>query len=258
MTWKTWLQAFEDNAANPLPAVSEHGVEDPRLAAPLARSLAIFQLGEAGEGRIAKEVWGFRSSVVDDDWRRAMALWVREESRHGMILGHAVRALGGHEATENWTNDLLVWGRRLFGLRLKLLVILTAEVVGITFYRALAGALGSGDLARALDGIAAEEERHLSFHTRFFALETASARGGRALFTVAWWIVGLFACGVVLVDHHRTLRRLGLSSVRTGGRFCALLAEVASSVRTERAPKVGAELRGSVDELASADIARPR
>ncbi len=215
--WSAWRRYFENNQ-KALPKVREAlDPEDPRLRRALARSLAIFQLGEAGEGRIAHQVEKFAPATIDDDWRASIRHWVREEGRHGRVLGDAARALGGKSLSSNWTNELLIVGRRLLGLRLKLLVILCAEVIGITFYGAIASKL-RGDLARALAFIAEEETFHLAFHAHFFHLETRSFLR-RFLFRSTWWTVGSAAGLVVLLDHQRTLRLLGLSLFRVAAAF---------------------------------------
>jgi len=229
-TWSSWRRYFEHNAERPLPAVTDGLPDAPELRRALARSFAIFQLGEAGEGRIVREVVRFAPSTIDEDWRASIGHWVREEGRHGRLLGDAARALGGKPVRENWTHDLLVVGRRLLGLRLKLLVILTAEVVGISFYGMIAAALPRGGLRRALELICAEEVKHLHFHARFFRLETRSL-ARRALFLLAWWLVGTAAGLVVIVDHQRTLGLLGIGRATAARRFAALLAETARMTR---------------------------
>jgi hypothetical protein len=227
--WTGMLQAFVERARRPLPPVDgPTGVPD-AARADVVRSLRIFQRGESGEGRIAVEIERFASTSVDDEYRAALKLFVAEEGRHARILGALVRSLGADVLGETWTARLFVVGRRLLGVRLKLLVLLAAEVVGIGFYGLIAARLDDGSVRRALAQICADEEHHLSFHRAFFAREAAGAR--RAVFLVAWWTVGVAACAAVLIDHRRTLRALGVSTTTAARRLGSLLRDGAISAR---------------------------
>ncbi|MCY0991493.1 hypothetical protein OV203_30400 [Nannocystis sp. ILAH1] len=191
-----------------MPAIDVEGVPE-AWRAPLVRSLAIFQVGESGEGRIVREIERSRLAGIDADYRAALQLFVKEEGRHARILAAMVRGLGGSLRRNAWTDRLFVQGRRLLGLRLKLLVLLAAEVIGIGFYGLLAERLEDCSIGRALRQICGDEEAHLEFHAAFFRGQTAS-QWRRALFSVAWFAVAAAACAVVLVDHRPTLRALAI------------------------------------------------
>ncbi len=227
--WSSWRAYYEKNAKKPHPEPQVPPSLSEEQKRNLARSLAIFQLGEAGEGRIVKEVDKFEHPAIDDDWRRALKFWVREEGRHGRILGFGVKSLGGAEIKENWTNELLIVGRRLLGIRLKLLVILTAEVIGIVFYGYMARAMQDGNLKEALELVVEEEKAHLSFHTRFFATQTPNGLL-RAAFYLAWFSVGSAAGLTVLMDHYKTLNLLKVSKVSLVKDFVKYLGSVAGRV----------------------------
>lgn len=226
--WSSWRAHFETNATRPLPAAPDGAVPAGWREA-LAASLARFQLGEAGEGRVAKEIDRVVMDGVDADYRVALKLFVREEGRHARILAGVVRSLGGELLRQSWTERLFVRGRRVLGLRAKLLVLLVAEVVGLGFYRLLAGRLGDCEIGRQLREIAGDEEAHLEFHAAFFR---GQARGAvaRGIFKVGWWTVGAAACAAVLVDHRATLRTLEVPVADAARRFVALLRRVDTAV----------------------------
>lgn len=227
MRWSDWRRHFEVNRTRPLPEGLSCLNEVPGAwREEVAASLARFQLGEAGEGRIAHEIDGARLPGIDADYRAALKLFVAEEGRHGRILGHAVRALGGRLLAKNWTEHLFVRGRRLLGLRLKLTVLLVAEVVGGAFYGLLASRLPDGPLRRALEQICEDERHHLRFHGDFF-----SAQGWGPLmhagWWVTWWALACAASAVVLVDHRRTLKTLGIPLTESVRALHALAREAA-------------------------------
>lgn len=205
----------------PLPAIVLPALSaDQRVA--LARSLARFQLGEAGEGRIAHEIERAVLDGIDDDYRAALKLFVREEGRHGRILGVMVNALRGRLLGRQWTERLFVHARRALGLRFKLLVLQAAEVIGISFYGALAAALPPCPLRQALDELCADEEHHLAFHRDFFRRQRGL--GAWALW-LAWWPLSWAAALTVAIDHRRTLALLGVDRRRLFGRVAGRIGE---------------------------------
>jgi hypothetical protein len=208
MIWSDDLRHFEQSAKRPLPVVNAESLP-PGTARLLGRSLARFQLGEAGEGRIAHQIDGARLPGIDDDYRAALKLFVREEGRHARVLGLMVNALGARLLEKQWTERLFVFARRAVGIRFKLLVLLAAEVIGIAFYGALAKAV-PGSWSKALGQLCADEEVHLDFHCRFFALQPGFAGW---LLRAAWRPLGWAAALTVLVDHRATLNALGTRGV---------------------------------------------
>lgn len=207
--WTQWRRHFESNEQRSLPPVrSDEGVPQ-AWREPLARSLARFQIGEAGEGRIAKEVDREHATYIDADYRASLKLFVKEEGRHGRILGTMVRACGGALLEETWTEELFVVGRRMMGMRHKLIVLQAAEVVGISVYGLIADRLGDGDIKRALSQIAQDEAHHLAFHSQFFQ-SAFSSRIDRAFFVGAWRTVVAAAIATVVADHAPLFKAMGV------------------------------------------------
>ena len=228
MRWSDWRRHFEMNRRRPMPEGLERAEEVPEAwRSALVASLATFQLGESGEGRIAHEIDRAQLPGIDGDYRAALKLFVAEEGRHARILGLMVRGLGGKLLGRNWTERLFVFGRRLLGLRLKLVVLLVAEVIGGAFYGLLASRLPDGGLRRALEQICEDEQHHLDFHGEFFARQGWGVLM-RAAWQAAWWSLALAAMGVVLVDHRRTLRTLGIPFTEAARAFVGLVREAAS------------------------------
>ena len=210
--WAAWHAHFSANATRPLPPVQGCDGVPLHWRMPLARSLARFQIGEAGEGRIASEVDRNFAPYIDDDYRQSLKLFVKEEGRHGRILGTMVRACGGTLLQETWTEKLFVVGRRLVGMRHKLIVLQAAEVVGIGVYGLVAQHLGNGALKTALAQIRDDEKHHLAFHAQYFRSAFANA-SERALFVAMWRGVVAGAIAMVLADHAPLFAAMGLSRV---------------------------------------------
>jgi len=231
MDWTSWRRHFENNAARPMPPIAVDDAVPEAWREPLARSLATFQVGEAGEGRIATEIDRARLVGIDDDYRASLKLFVREEGRHARILASMVRSLGGELLGRSWTERLFVKGRRTMGVRTKLLCLLTAEVVGIGFYGALVERLPNGPLRAALAQITSDEEAHLDFHREFFRTQTPS-RASRAAFVAGWRAVCGSAVALVLADHRHTLHAVGIRPADLARRYLALMRQVEREVLT--------------------------
>ena len=207
MNWTTWREHFERNTDRPLPRVGPPALGRVQHRA-LLRSLARFQLGEAGEGRIAQEIDQVRFSGIDADYRIALKRFIAEEGRHARILKAMVEALGGQILSRQWTERIFVHVRRMFGVRFKLLVLQAAEVIGIGFYGVLAAALPPSELSAALKQICGDEESHLQFHRDFFESQRRTAFG--QFLRAAWWPVATLAAATMLWDHRATLWALGI------------------------------------------------
>ncbi len=230
--WRRWRDFFE---ARPLHALPDPFSADPALAdvsTSVARSLAIFQLGESGGGSVVEQARRSRLPGIDADYARALERFVAEEHRHAELLACAVRMLGGELIRRNWTARLFVAGRRLLGLRLKVAVLLAAEVVGICYYELLASRLPPGRLRLLLRTIARDEIAHLDFHCTFLRTQTRSP-WRRRLFRLAWRTLSLAAGCVVLIDHRQALRDLGLPPRVVLRRFLACARQAETLVVTD-------------------------
>ncbi|MDI7189234.1 sugar transferase [Leptospira santarosai] len=217
--WKGWSEHFRKNESRPLPKIDAEVLKlRPNEMQSIAYSLAIFQLGESGEGRISKEIDKTILFGIDDFYRQALKLFVKEEGMHARILGECVRALKGEPIESNWTERLFYFGRRLLGVRLKLMVLLAAEVVGICFYKKIAEKIPNGLIKSALLDIVRDEEKHLKFHGDFFRIRVRNFFT-KFIFRWLWRTVAFAACITVILDHRKTFRVLGISNWKTFQKF---------------------------------------
>ena len=207
--WKAWRAFFARRSGRPIPELDD-GSLYADLPPSLARSLAIFQLGESGGGTVIAQARSSRLRGIDADYAEAMALFVAEEHRHADILAVCVRQLGGELIHDNWTARLFVAARRLIGLRMKVLVLLAAEVVGICYYHFLARALAGTPMSAWLAELVEDEQSHLDFHCYFLRSQTRQI-WQRWAFVATWRVTMLLAAVAVLVDHRAAIRDLRLS-----------------------------------------------
>lgn len=223
--WEVWARFFAARRNRELPAL-ERDRDYSELPPSLARSLAIFQLGESGGGTVVQQAWRNHLPGVDEYYAAAMALFVDEEHRHANILAMCVRLLDGKLIRSNWTAKLFVFARRLIGLRLKIVVLLAAEVVGICYYHLLAVHLPASRLRDQLLEIVEDERAHLYFHCEFLRSQTPS-RWRKRVFVALWRTVMACAAVVVAIDHRHAIRdlRIGIRPIIKRWQCYALLAE---------------------------------
>ena len=206
--WQRWRDLFNGRADRPLLQL-DADLDYTQLPRSLARSLAVFQLGESGGGSVVGQARRSRLPGINDHYVEALDLFVSEEHRHANLLAVCVRMMGGELIRRNWTARLFVFGRRLLGLRFKILVLLAAEVVGLCFYRLVAMRLPPCRLRDTLLQLVGDEHSHLQFHGAFLS-QQATTRLRSALFKASWRTMMFCAGLVVLIDHRRTLRDMSI------------------------------------------------
>jgi len=209
-TWMEWRRFFENRKNRALPAL-QSDIDYSNIPASVAKSIAIFQLGESGGGTVIAQARETRLDGVDQDYADAVELFVEEEHRHANILALSVRLLGGTLIRKNWTAKLFVATRRMMGLRFKVLVLLAAEVVGICYYHSLASRLPECHIRNWLLELVTDERAHLHFHGQFLRQQIRCRRHER-LFVAAWRSVMFAAAIAVFLDHWRAIRDLGLDT----------------------------------------------
>jgi len=234
VNWEMWAKFFVRRSNRPLPALRQDN-DYSEIPASLARSLAIFQLGESGGGTVIGQSLNSKLDGIDAYYAAAMALFVEEEHRHANILAMCVRLLDGALIQKNWTAKLFVIARRLMGLRLKVVVLLAAEVVGLCYYHLLAVRLAPSRLRDQLLEIVEDERSHLYFHCDFLRTQTGGRWRKRA-FVVVWRSVMACAAVVVAIDHWRAIRDLGIGYRRVLSRW-KIYADLAESLVTSDSPQ---------------------
>lgn len=217
VNWARWQRFFKLRSGRQLPTLFDPA-DYTAVPESVAQSLAIFQLGESGGGTIVEQARNSSVDGIDEDYVAALDLFVKEEHRHAELLAICVRNLGGSLICKNWTASLFVFARRLIGLRLKVLVLLVAEVVGLCYYQLLASRLPAGRLRSLLAQIVTDEHSHLRFHCNFLQTQTRTW-WRRLLFVSAWRATMIAAAIVVYLDHRQTMRDLELSPVTVWRRW---------------------------------------
>lgn len=218
-----WLAYFEMNAHRPSPATPAAVNALPAgVHGPLVHALQCFQLGEAGEGRVAGEAARSDDPALDEALKTSVALYVREEGRHATELARLLRAMGAPLLRKHASAWLFERSRRMMGLRTKMAVIAVAEVVGSTFYATLAERAPCPHVAEVARVIGIDEEHHLDFQRDYFSrvLAVTPAWLRPVLAVLLWtWFLSVLAGAIasVALGHRRLFVALGLGPVTFAG-----------------------------------------
>jgi hypothetical protein len=206
-----WLDYFERNRLDrPEPDWDRPTPFPSAVAAPLARSLAHFQLGESGEGATllaeARRTW-----CDDPDYLAALVLFVAEEQEHARLLELQVLRLGGTLVTRHWTQSWFRRVRRAMGVRFEIQTLLVAEIIGTAYYRLLRST-GDVVLREMCEIMLRDEAPHLRFHADRVVVEQLRwSRLSRALWSAQFRLLLRAAVAAAWVDHRPALRAVGIN-----------------------------------------------
>jgi hypothetical protein len=164
-TYQKWYEHFHDNRDR---AASLPWQDPYRLSAAevrlTARSIQQFQLGEWARGR------GFRrraqacAALAGDPWfLPTLDLFIAEEQGHSRMLGEFLDRERIARLTSDWTDRAFRRLRKLAGLEICVMALVTAEALAIPFYRALREATRSPLLRSICARILCDEAAHLGY-----------------------------------------------------------------------------------------------
>jgi hypothetical protein len=212
---RIWLNHFEYHAQHPrcVPA----GLADllrPEERRLIARSIATFQLGEQSEGATllaASERFARRHGTPS--LARIMSLFIGEERRHAALLREFMQDHGIATRSRDWTDRAFRFLRRLAGLELYLYVLISAELIGKVYYRALEAATGCQRLKVLCRVLVCDELAHVGFESQLLiALRSRRPAAQQILLRIAHRLFIAGTAAVVWLTHRAVLRRAGHSA----------------------------------------------
>ena len=207
-----WLNHFEYHAQHPRALPSD--VLDVLTAAErslIARSIATFQLGEQSEGATLQRAaerfaWTHRQPSL----ARIVQLFIAEEQHHAELLENFMLDHGVALRRRDWTDAVFRRLRRLAGFELYLYVLITAELIGILYYRALERVTGCERLKLLCRTLVCEELAHVGFESHLLlALRTGRPVAMRGSLRLAHRLFLVTTACVVWLTQRAVLQRAG-------------------------------------------------
>jgi hypothetical protein len=194
----------------------------------VARSIQQFQLGEWARGRGLVRRASLHPVLSTDLWFvPSLELFIAEEQNHSQMLGRfldreKIPKLGGH-----WIDSTFRGLRKLAGLELCAMVLVTAEVLAVPFYQALRDATRSRLLRSICVHILRDEAAHLHYQAMTLGLvRRPLSNTTRSIHSFCHSM--LFHCTALLLwqQHHTVFRAAGWDFPRfwkrAGRRFTRL------------------------------------
>ena len=207
-----WLAHFRSQAAHPrrVPATLDDTLtgRERRL---IAQSIATFQLGENASGtHLRAAVHKHCGSPDQHGLVEIFDLLIGEAQRHASLLGAFMQ---DHEIPPRGravTDQAFRALRRRGGLEARLRMLVTAEIIGIVYYRALEGVTDCRRLQILCRTIAADELAHVAFQSQLLLQMRGGRHGIAKLLSSAWEQGVLMAAAlVVFATHRRVLKSAG-------------------------------------------------
>jgi hypothetical protein len=212
-TTETWVAYFRANAATGRRILWHAGAEvtAEELAA-IGRSLQAWQLGETSEGRHLRAAAArYAARVGDPDYSAAIDLFIREEQRHGEMLGRFLDVAGVGRVHADWGDHLFRTARYcLTNMEAWTTPVVMVEVLAMVYYNALRRATGSRVLHTICAQILADEVPHVRFQCeRLAEILRHRPRLGFWLTMLAQRLGFLVVVLLVWLGHRRALRAGG-------------------------------------------------
>lgn len=161
-----WVEYFRKNAVarRALPWGRGARLTDEECAA-IGRSLQAWQLGETSDGRHLRAAAArYSERVGDADYPAAIDLFIREEQRHGAMLGRFLDRAGIGRIRANWGDQLFRAARYwLTNMEAWTTPVVMVETLAMVYYNAIRRATGSPLLQAICRQILADEVPHVRF-----------------------------------------------------------------------------------------------
>ena len=210
--FEIWLNHFEHHSHHP--RCVPHGLPDrlrPDERQLIANSIATFQLGEQSEGRtLLHAAQRFARARRVPALVRITELFIREEQRHAALLRAFMAEHHIALKRTDWTDRIFRRVRRLAGLELYLYILISAELIGIAYYRALEAATGCRRLMALCRVLVSDELAHVGFESQLL-LELRARRAAplHAVIRAAHRAFFVGTAGIVWLNHRSVLRKGG-------------------------------------------------
>jgi len=208
MTYEKWLEYYQQNPRRQEVLDREISWDERTPMTPdqidaMAHSLQRFELGESGDGKL---LLSKAAGARDEVYLAALRLFVVEEQKHSALFLKCLGYLGRSRLAAHWSDAAFTSLRRALGLRLELMLFLTAEVIALDYFELLERGVPDPVIRLVATRVLTDEYEHVRFQIQRLGDGFAETpRPGRAVVRAAWTIITIGAAAVVALDHRRAI-----------------------------------------------------
>lgn len=129
-------------------------------------SIASFQKGERSEGEyLQKAARRFAGEQGEGDYPEAIQWFIREENRHSSYLARYMNWHREPKRKKNYLDDLFRRLRQIRGISSEVTVLVTAEIIALSYYTALGNGVESKALRSICRQMLRDELPHVVFQS---------------------------------------------------------------------------------------------
>lgn len=202
--WERWFEKNRDKMA-PIPWECAYRIGATEKAL-LTASIQEFERGENARGRsfrIRGRLYAMRQR--DSRYPRALQLFIWEEQRHSAYLRRYMELEGIPRQEELWVDNVFRRLRKLAGLDCMIMVLVSAEIIAMSYYRALSQATSSPILKAICRRILKDEVAHLQFQGGTLAKLRRSLHPCHRFALEIIHFTLLIGTSLVVWQHHRAV-----------------------------------------------------
>ena len=170
-------------------------------------SIAKFQLGEYSEGQKLIEFCDKYSRKYEDKiLKKITALFIKEEQAHSYILKRFMELNNIPILKSDWTDNIFRLIRSISGYELSITVLITAEIISLTYYNALSKATKNNLLKDICLKIIEEERKHVLYESMLLKnMRKQKMRISQLLIFFSHKLFFLCSVLLVLMDHRKVI-----------------------------------------------------
>lgn len=205
-----WKAYFRQNAAHRLVIPFQHDKLTEKEKKLIFPSICKFECGEHSDGKhLQKAADTFAKKINNKDYKDCIKLFISEENAHSGYLNLYMKHYNIHVKKNIMLDNIFRFLRKLAGLQCEIIVLVTAEIIALSYYNALKDSTNSHALKAICKQMIHDEIPHVMFqsYTLSHFKNRFYTRSYRIIFMEITSIVTWISCYKVFVQAGWTFKK---------------------------------------------------